>query len=142
MLVENAIVASAFGLFLAGIMEFGHAYMVLGAMNAAARRGARYGAVSGVSSANVKTQVNTVLNSAFKSSKATVTVKNASTFDTSTVNPKTLNYDSLPDLELTSASAHQMYIVRITVPYSNVALLPPFWIKNITLKSMAVMRHE
>lgn len=141
-LVEVALVSSVFGLFLAGIMEFGHAYMVIGAMDAAARRGARYGAVDGVTNTDVNTLVNTVLNAAFKASKATVVIKDGSIFDTSNVNPKTIDYSKLPDLDLSQATTHQLYIVRITVPYNNVALLPPFWVKNLTLHAQAVMRHE
>jgi len=141
-LVENAIMASVFGLFLTGIMEFGHTYMVQGAMNAAVQRAARYGAVDGVSSQEVRALANQVLSSAFKSAKATVTVKNAGVFDTSGVDARTINYANLPDLELLTAPTHQMYIVRITVPYNSVALLPPFWVKNVTLKAQSVMRHE
>ncbi|SFJ31294.1 TadE/TadG family type IV pilus assembly protein [Planctomicrobium piriforme] len=141
-LVENAVVSSVFGLFMAGIMEFGHAYMVQGAMNAAANRAARYGAVDGVTSAQTTTFAKTLLGAAFKSANATVTVKDASVFDTTTVAPGTINYDTLPNLELSTADKHQLYVVRVTVPYNSVALLPPFWVKNLTLKSQAVMRHE
>lgn len=141
-LVENAIVCSVFGVFLAGIMELGHAYMVINTMNAAAKRAARYGSTDGVSTTEVKTMANKIMNAAFKSSKATVLVKDGSPFDGATLNPKTINYNNLTNLELSSASKQQMFIVRITVPYDNVALLPPFWVKNVTLKAQAVMRHE
>ncbi|WP_437228995.1 TadE/TadG family type IV pilus assembly protein [Planctomicrobium sp. SH661] len=141
-LVENAIVCAVFGLFLAGIMELGHAYMVMNTMNAAVKRAARYGTTDGVTTAQVKTMANNLINKAFKSSKATIIVKDGSAFDTSTMNPKTINYDSLANLELSSAKKQQMFIVRVTVPYNSVALLPPFWVKNATLKAQAVMRHE
>ena len=141
-LVENAIVCSIFGLFLAGIMELGHAYMVINTMNAAAKRAARYGSTDGITSTQVKTMANNIMNAAFKSSRATVIIKDGSTFDTTTVNPKNINYDTLTNLELSTAKKQQMFIVRITVPYNNVALLPPFWVKNATLKAQAVTRHE
>jgi Flp pilus assembly protein TadG len=141
-LVENALVASIFGVFLAGIMEFGHAYMVQGALNAAVKRGARYGSVDLVSTSDVKSKVNGVLNAAFKSAKATVIVKDASTLDSTTTNPKTIDYNALPDIELNGAKTQQLFVVRASVPYNSVALLPPFWIKNLTLKAQAVMRHE
>ena len=141
-LVENAIVCSIFGLFLAGIMELGHAYMVVNTMNAAAKRAARYGSTDGITSAQATTMANNIMNAAFKSSRATVIIKDGSTFDSTSMNPKNINYDSLSNLELSTAKKQQMFIVRITVPYNNVALLPPFWVKNATLKAQAVMRHE
>jgi len=141
-LVENAVVASVFGLFMAGIMEFGHAYMVQGVMNAAASRAARFGAVDGATTAQTKDLALQVLSSAFRSANATVTVKDASIFDEASVSPGRINYDTLPNLELKTAPKQRLYVVRVTVPYNSVALLPPFWIKNMTLKAQSVMRHE
>lgn len=140
--MENALVCSLFGLFLAGIMEFGHAYMVMNTMNAAAKRAARYGSTDGVTTAQAKAKAQEIISSAFRASNARIVVKDGSTFDTTSVDPKKINYDGLQDLELTSAQKQQMFIIRITVPYNSVALLPPFWIKNATLKAQAVMRHE
>ncbi|WP_437191753.1 TadE/TadG family type IV pilus assembly protein [Planctomicrobium sp. SH527] len=141
-LVETAIVSSVFGLFMAGIMEFGHAYMVQGTLNAAVQRAARHGSVDGVTTAEVRTMVNGILNSAFKSARATVLVKDASVFEQANVNPANVNYNSLPDLNLESTTRYKMFVVRATVPYSSVALLPPFWAKTVTLKAQSVMRHE
>jgi Flp pilus assembly protein TadG len=141
-LVENALVCSVFGIFLAGIMELGHAYMVMNTMNAAVKRAARYGSTDGISTAQTKEFVNQIINSAFDSSKATVVIKDGSTFDTGNMNASNINYDSLPDLELLEAKRQQMFIVRATVPYNSVALLPPFWVRNATLKAQAVTRHE
>lgn len=141
-LVENALVCSIFGLFLAGIMELGHAYMVMNTMNAAVKRAARYGSTDGISTTQTKEYVNRIIGSAINASKATVMVKDGSTFDTGAMNASNINYDSLPDLELLQAKKQQMFIVRATVPYNSVALLPPFWIKNATLKVQAVTRHE
>lgn len=141
-LVENALVISVFAVFLAGIMEFGHAYMVLNTINAAAKRAARYGATEGVTTTQVKAKANAIMDAAFRSNKATVTVKDASVFDTSTVDPKTINYDTLPNAEVSTLASRKMYIVRITVPYNSVSLLPPFWVKNLTLHGQSVMRHE
>ncbi len=141
-LVENAVVASVFGLFMAGIMEFGSAYMVQGAMNAAAQRAARYGSVEGVTNAEVEALARRVINSAFRSAKATVMIKNAGIFDEQNVRPADINYANLPNIQLKDAETNQLFVIRITVPYNSVALLPPFWIKNVTLKAQCVMRHE
>jgi hypothetical protein len=32
--------------------------------------------------------------------------------------------------------------VQVTVPYNQVALLPPFWVKNATVTGQSVLRHE
>jgi Flp pilus assembly protein TadG len=141
-LVENAIVCSIFGVFLAGIMELGHAYMVINTMNAAVKRAARYGSTDGISTAQTKEFVNRIIGSAFAPSKATIMIKDGSTFDSGNMSASNINYDALPDLELLQAKKQQMFIVRATVPYNSVALLPPFWIKNATLKAQAVTRHE
>lgn len=141
-LVENALVMSIFGLFLAGIMEFGHAYMVMGIMNTAVQRGARLGAVNDVTTTEVKDHVTQILQAGIKTQHASVMVKDGSKFDDENVDPKTIDYDNLPNLELDQAERGQMYIVRVTIPYDKVALLPPFWVKNATLKAQSVMRHE
>ncbi|REJ91134.1 MAG: pilus assembly protein, partial [Planctomycetota bacterium] len=54
--MELAVVAPVFGIFLAGIMEFGHAFLTVGTLNAAAKQAARYGAVEGVSTADVESR--------------------------------------------------------------------------------------
>ncbi|WP_437204699.1 TadE/TadG family type IV pilus assembly protein [Planctomicrobium sp. SH664] len=141
-LVENALVISAFGIFLAGILEIGHTYMVISTLNTAAKRAARYGACEQITTQQVKEHANSFLSKSFKSSKATIQVKDAGVFDTSNVTPGSIDYAALPNLELSNAKARQLYIVRITVPYKDVALIPPFWVKNLTLKGQAVMRHE
>jgi len=141
-LVENAIVASVFGVFLTGIMEFGHTYMVQGVMNAAAQRAARYGSVTGVTTSQVETKAKEILTAAFRTAQATVAVKDGGVFDTTNVDPKTINYNTLQNIELNTAGSSQLFIVRISVPYNSVALLPPFWVKNVTLRAQSVMRHE
>ena len=73
---------------------------------------------------------------------ATVLIKDGSDFDTPGFDPTGLNYAALPNIEVEDADPKQLFIVRIEVPYNDVAILPPFWIKNITLSGQAVMRHE
>lgn len=131
-----------FGLFLVGIMEFGHAYLVIGSLNAASRAGARVGAVEGATTADVQAAVNRILNSAFKPGTATIMIKNAGVFDEASVDPGTLKYNELPNANVDQLEAGDLFIVRVEVPYNSVALLPPFYAKDLTLKSQAVMRHE
>jgi Flp pilus assembly protein TadG len=141
-IVEMAVIMPVFGLFIAGLLEFGHAYMVINALNAAAKKAARYGVVDEVTTADVIDRVEESLGSAVDVSKVTVQVKDASVFDNANFNPKTVNYGSLPSINLETAEPRQLFIVRVTVPYEDVAILPPFWIKNATLTGQSVNRHE
>lgn len=140
--VEVTLTLPIFGILLAGLMEFSHYYMVVHTLNAAARSGANYGSYAGVTNDQVIAKVNTVVQGAFASSKASVIVKDASTFDSSGVNPSTLNYSSLPSITLSQADTSDLFLVQVSVPYNDVALLPPWWIKNATVIGRAVMRHE
>jgi hypothetical protein len=140
--VEMAIVLPVFGIFMAGLMETGHAYMVMQVLNSAAKQGAREGVVEGKTTDDVIAKADSIFSAAFDPAEATIYVKDGSSFDTDGFDPTGLDYTSLPDIELSEAESRQLFIVRIEVPYNDVALLPPFWVKNITLTGMAVMRHE
>jgi Flp pilus assembly protein TadG len=140
--VEIALVLPIFILFLAALVEFGHVFMVSHMLQAAAKSGARYGSTEGATTAQVTARVQQIVSSAFPSAKATVMVRDAGVFDTSTVNPKTVNNSGLPAITLNTATTGQLFIVQVTVPYNQVALLPPFWVKNRTVTGQSVMRHE
>jgi hypothetical protein len=137
-----AFVIPVFGVFLAGIMETGHAYMVMQVLNSAAKQAARLGAVEGKATQDVIDKASAVVAAAIDINDATVMVKDAADFDTPGFDPTGVTYASLPAIELADAEARQLYVVRIEVPYNDVAILPPFWIQNVTLSGMAVMRHE
>src|SRR5215218_10965567 len=116
-LVETAIVFPVFLTFLFAIIEFGHAFMCTATLTAAAKDAARYGSVDGVTSQQVIDRVKARINGAFKSSKATVIVKDAVTYETSSTNPASVNVSNLPNIELNDADSRHLYIVRVTVPY-------------------------
>ena len=137
-----AIVLPVFGVFLAGLMETGHALMVMDVLNSAAKQAARLGALEGKTTAQVMTLAQDKISGAVTPGDATVMIKNGSDFDTPGFDPTGLDYASLPDIEVLDAESKELFIVRIEVPYNDVAILPPFWIKNITLSGQAVMRHE
>ena len=139
--VEVAVTLPVFGVIMMGLMECGLAMMVVHSLDAAARQSARYGSVDGISSAQVITKAKAIM---AKSTRVvpTVLVKDGSSFDAANFNPTTINYTGLADKELSTADDDQMFIVRMSVPYNSVALLPPFFVKNITLTGQAVMRHE
>jgi len=141
-IVETAIVFPVFLMFLFAIIEFGHAFMCTATLTAAAKDGARYGSVDGVTSQQVIDRVKARINGAFKSSKATVIVKDAATYESSSTNPANVNVTNLPNIELNDADTRHLFIVRVTVPYDQVAIMPPFWAKGLTLRGDSVMRHE
>lgn len=140
-IVETAVVAPVFAVFLAAIMEFGHAFLVVGTLNAAAKQAARHGAVEGISTADVIAKANGILGAALDVTDTTVLVKDASIFDAETL-PETIEYDELPNIEVSTADRRQLYVVRIEVDYNDVAIMPPFWAKDIRLVGQSVMRHE
>lgn len=141
-LVEFALVVSVFAIFLAGIVEFGHAYMVIGTLNMAAKRAARMGAVKDSTNDAVTTRATQILSKSINVAHAEILLKDASIFDDPNVDPAAISYDSLPDINLQDAEERQLFLVRVKVPYEDVALIPPFWVKNMTLTGMSVMRHE
>jgi len=140
--VELAFVLPVFMLFLWGLIEFGHAYMVINSLNAAAKKAAREGSVDGVSTAVVEQKVRDYLESAIDISSLNVMVKSAGVFDDGGVNPQNIDYANLPPIELAEAEPRQLYIVRVELPYEDVSITPPYWIKGVTLKGQSVMRHE
>lgn len=130
-------------MFITALIEFGHANLVINSLNNAARIGARMGTVQSVTTTQVRTRVAEIMNAALRRTTAVqVYVKDASTFDNAAVNPSNIQYSSLPNIELSSAEASQMFLVRVEVPYNSVALIPPFWARNLNLSGQAVMRHE
>jgi len=141
-LVETALTLPVFILFLAALMEFGHYYMVAHVLNAAARRGAHWGSFENASNSAVETKVKAILASAFDASKATVIIKDAGVFDGASVTPGSINYSTLPAIDLSTAEMGDCFVVQVQVPYDNVSLLPPFWIQGATITGRAVMRHE
>lgn len=140
--VETALVLPVLGILLTGLMEFGHFFLVVNTLNSAARQGVQIGCYEEVTSAQVTTRVQQIVGAALNANQATVTVRDASVFDTANVNASTINYDTLPLKEVSTCKRGDCFLVQVSVPYNNVALLPPFWLKNRTVIGRAVMRHE
>ncbi len=141
-IVEFSLVIPVFAVFMVAIMEFGHAYLVIATINAAAKDGARYGAVEGVTTAQVTARVQNLIGSAIPLTNVTVMIKDASVFDVDPLDASTIDYAALPNLDLTLATERQMFLVRVEVPYNDVALLPPFFAKDLNLTALSVTRHE
>ena len=144
--VEMAVVLPVFGVFLVGLLEVNHAYMVSAALRAAAQKAARSGVADGVTSAQAEAVARDVVGAAISANTVTVMIKDGSTFD-QTSSPGTINFATLPNIELRTAAPRQLYIVRLEVDYSAVSLIPPFFIRGpggapARLSGQAVMRHE
>ena len=69
-------------------------------------------------------------------------VKDASIFDTPGVDPESIDYASLPNIELADAEPTDMFLVRIEVDYDDVAVLPPKFVDGVVLVGQSAMRRE
>lgn len=141
-IAETAVVLPVFFVILFGFIEFGHVYLTIHSLNSAARRAARLGVSDGATTAEVQDLAKEVVGAAFRVQAATVMVKDASIFDTVGVDAETINYESLPSIELSTAERRQLFIVRVAVNYGDIAILGPRWLGNIPLFGQSVMRKE
>ncbi|MEM6328647.1 MAG: TadE family protein [Planctomycetota bacterium] len=141
--VELAFVLPVFLFFVLALIEFGHAMMVNNALRSACRAGARIGSTEGRSTADVENHVRTVLGSALDLGAVEVFVKNAQSLDDGGAVPESgEGFESLPDIELSTAEPRQMYLVRAKVAYNDVALAPLPFMEGVVLEGQAFMRHE
>lgn len=141
--VEAAFVLPVFFLFVFAIIEFGHAQLVHNLMNSACRNAARLGAVEGTTTSQVLDRVSQTMASAIPTAAVDVYVKDASVFDSSGAPPTSgEGVESLSDVEVADAEPRQLFVVRATVAYNEVALIPVPFMNNVQLQSQAFMRHE
>jgi Flp pilus assembly protein TadG len=119
--VEFAVVAPVFFLFVFGMIEFGRMVMVQQIITNAAREGTRVGILPGATTSQVTTAVNNYL-AAGSISGATVTV-----------NP------SPPS----SAAYGSSVTVTVSIPFTSVSWTPaPFFLGSTTLNAQCIMRTE
>ena len=145
-LVEFAVCLPVFALFLAALMEINHAYMVAATLRSAAQQAGRLAVVEGVSTSEVVAEAERIAGSAMKADRVRVLVKDASAFDNG-ADGESVDFASLPDLDLRRARPRQLFVVRLEVPYEDVSLLPPMFLKDadgspMTVHGQAVNRHE
>ncbi|MCC6491940.1 MAG: pilus assembly protein [Pirellulales bacterium] len=142
-IVETAVVMPVYVLLLLGIIEFGHAQMVTNLLQSGCRTAARLGSTQGPTTADAIAQVSQTLGAAVDPAKVNVFVQDASSLDSGGVWPTTdAQVQALPPIELSEAEPRQMFVVRASVPYNSISLLPMPFLKNCTLKAQAFMRHE
>ena len=116
--------------------------MTIHTLNSAARRAARLGVSETATTASVTALANQIVSSAIPNTSTTILVKNGDAFDVTGVNASTINYSTLPNIELSTAARRQLFIVRVSVPYSSVAILGPKWLSELTVYGQCVMRKE
>ena len=146
--IEAALIMPVYLLFIFVLLELGHAMMINNTIRSACRDGARIGTVEGTSTQMVQQRVEKVLGSAVNLMHVQVFVKNADAFDDGTPPASGDGIEELPDLELREAETRQLFVVRVKVPYQEVAILPvnlpligPF-LQGVELAGQAFMRHE
>lgn len=126
-------------------VEFGHVFMTIHAINAAARNAARAGVAEGATSAEVDALAKSIMGRVTNATAANlrVLVKDGSQFDDPAFDPESLtNYESLPDADLITLPTHSLFIVRVQVPYGEVGLLGSWFLQDVNLYGQAVMRKE
>jgi Flp pilus assembly protein TadG len=80
--VETALVLPVYLMLVLAMIELGHALLVQHVLNSACRQAARIGSTQGNTTATVQAKVLSVLGSTVNTTKVSVFVKDASTFDT------------------------------------------------------------
>lgn len=139
--VEMALTMPVFVMFLAGLMEFGHVFLVHHSLNAAAKWGPRHGVTEGVTTAQVEERVKSIVSRTLNAGRASALVRDAAVFDSLNTDPGDIDYNSLPPIELSSADDGHLFVVRIQVIEDNLAMIGDrqavFW-----LIQYAVFQHQ
>ncbi len=141
--IEFAMVLPVFLMFVTFLYEYAHAQMVLNLLRSSCRVAARFGSIEGVTSEQALARAQAIVNAGVPAGFVTLSVKDASVFDTDGPYPEdNEDYEALDDLELSSAESRQMFVVRAQVNYDSIAILNLPFFGNLTLTGQAVMRHE
>jgi hypothetical protein len=140
--VETAFVLPVFLLLLFAIFEFGHAQMINNMLSTACRNAARIGAVEGSTTAQVEERVEETIGKFVPLDAVEVFVKNASSFDGGGSTPAGQGLEELPNIDLSTTEPRTLFVVRATVPYNEVAIVPMPFLEDVVLDAQAFMRHE
>ncbi|QDT71153.1 TadE/TadG family type IV pilus assembly protein [Lacipirellula limnantheis] len=141
--VEAAVVLPVFVLLMFGIIEFGHATMVINLLQSGCRTAARMGSMQGPNTSQVVEKVRQTLGSAIDPNVVNIYVQDASSLDSGGVWPTNdAEVQALPPIEVSEAEPRQMFVVRASVNYNDVSVLPMPFLAGVTLDAQAFMRHE
>ncbi len=141
--VETAVVLPVYVLLVLAIIEFGHATMVINLLQSGCRTAARMGSMQGPNTDQAIAKVRQTLGTAIDPGVVNVYVQDASSMDSGAVWPTTdAEVQALPPIELSEAEPRQMFVVRASVNYNDVSVLPMPFLAGVTLDAQAFMRHE
>ena len=112
-------------------------------LEGAARSAARHGAIEGVTSPEVDSVLRAYLDSAMDSTQVAVSIKDVSLFDNAGDPPETReDWEELRDVEVSSLESRDLFAVRATVSFDDVALLPLPFTEGMILEGTSILRHE
>ena len=142
-MVEMAVVLPVFLIFIFGIVEYGRVQMVSNMLKNACRTASRQGSTEGATTASVETRVSEIMSSVMDTSHLTVIVKNADVFDDGgTLPTSSSEITAMPDIDLADAEPRQLFLVRASVGYDDVAIFPFASLVGAQLSGQSFMRHE
>ncbi len=140
--VATAVVLPVFLTLIFAIFEFGHAQLINNMLSSACRNAARVGAVEGSTTAQVQARVEQTLGTVVPLESVNIFVKDASSFDGGGSTPTGSGLEDLPDMELADTEPRTLFVVRASVPYNDVAIIPMPFLSDVVLDAQAFMRHE
>ncbi len=142
-IVEVAFVLPVFLAFVFGLVEYGRLQMVHNMLRTACRVAARQGATEGIDTATVRARVHQIMAAAIDTNKLTVVVKSATVYDDGDTLPTSdSDFAALPDIELAEAEHRQLFLVRASVAYNDIALAPFSILAGVKFHGQSFMRHE
>ena len=127
------------------LIDFGHCFMTIHSINAAAQRAARAGVGDTSTTEDVETMAETILEQAINTDaeNLVIMVKDAGQFDDPAFEPESItDYSALPDADLATLPSLSLFIVRVEVPYSEVGILGSWFLTDVNLYGQSVMRKE
>ena len=132
-IVEAALVLPIFFMVILGIVEFGRAFMISQLIQHAAREGCRKAVTGAYTTSTISSDIKSELASVgVESSKVSVSI----IVTVESGNPAVSNH------EVASATTKDLVAVSVSVPFSNVALIPGKYLAGKTLSAKSTMRHE
>ena len=141
--IEAAFVLPVFITFVFGLFVFCHMEMTSSMLKSSCRAAARYGSTEGISTAETDTYLRQRMGAFLDPSVVQLQVKDASVYDDGGTLPESNDeFLALPDIELETAEPRQLFLVRATISYNQVAILNVPWLGNMTLSGYSFMRHE
>ena len=141
--VEVAVSLPIFLIFVFGLIEYGRIQLVSNMLRASCRGAARYGSTEGVTTNDVESRVRDMLSASMDTNKVAVLIKDASVFDEDGDRPATAaDFDAMPDIQLTTAKPRQLFLVRASITYNDIALVPMPTFANAVLTGQVFIRHE